>query len=197
MTLSMVELKDALAELSINTTGNKKELLKRYRKQQQKKPVPPPRKDHSVIPANAYFLVVDFECTCEEDTKEYPYEIIEFPVIVVHNGEVIGTFHEYVKPTLNPTLSEFCTELTGITQEVVDSSDTFDLVFARFQEFLADICYPSEGDEESPEEEKESPYFAFVSDGWCDIGLFLKLQCELSGIRRRFLKSIANKVVEK
>jgi 3'-5' exoribonuclease 1 len=190
MTISMVELKDALSELSLNTSGNKKELLKRYRKQQaiMKKPAPPPRKDYSVIPPNAYFLVVDFECTCEEESPaDFPYEIIEFPVIVIHNGKKIGTFHEYVRPTLNTTLSKFCTELTGITQETVEKSDTFDLVFARFQQFLTDTCYPSEVEGESVDQEEEKPYFAFVSDGWCDIGLFLKLQCILSDIKRGYL----------
>lgn len=28
----------------------------------------------------------------------------------------VGTFQEYVKPELYPTLSDFCVKLTGITQ---------------------------------------------------------------------------------
>ena len=28
----------------------------------------------------------------------------------------VDEFHSYVKPVLNPKLSEFCTQLTGITQ---------------------------------------------------------------------------------
>jgi DNA polymerase III epsilon subunit-like protein len=166
MTLSMIELQAALSELSVSTSGNKKELLKRYRKQQQKKSIPPPRKDYSIIPSNAYFLVVDFECTCEEDSPaDHPYEIIEFPVIVVHKGKEIGTFHEFVRPTHNTTLSSFCTKLTGITQDTVDKADTFDIVFARFQQFLTDVCYPSEVEEETSDD-AEPPYFAFVSDGF-------------------------------
>ncbi len=30
-----------------------------------------------------HLLVVDFECTCEENVYKYDHEIIEFPVIVV------------------------------------------------------------------------------------------------------------------
>lgn len=30
--------------------------------------------------------------------------------------EVVGEFHYYVKPLVNPKLTAFCTELTGITQ---------------------------------------------------------------------------------
>ena len=30
--------------------------------------------------------------------------------------EVVDTFHSYVRPTWRPVLSQFCTDLTGITQ---------------------------------------------------------------------------------
>lgn len=52
-------------------------------------------------------------------------EIIEFPIIVidVHKREIIDTFSSFVKPTINPHLSEFCTKLTGITQEKVDRAN--------------------------------------------------------------------------
>ena len=50
-------------------------------------------------------------------------EIIKFPVVVMHapTGKIIDKFHEYVKPRFNPILSKFCTELTGITQEMVQN----------------------------------------------------------------------------
>ena len=33
-----------------------------------------------------YFLVLDFEATCDEKTKIHPLEIIEFPVLKI-NGQ--------------------------------------------------------------------------------------------------------------
>ena len=70
-----------------------------------------------------FLLVLDFEATCIEYGKLEPCsEIIEFPVKVIdtYSGKVVSVFHEYVKPTFNKKLSKFCTNLTGITQEMVD-----------------------------------------------------------------------------
>jgi len=73
-----------------------------------------------------FLIVVDFECTCERDRRTYPNEIIEFPAILVDIRRGIvdkkRSFHTYVKPWRNPKLTAFCTELTGITQDKVDSA---------------------------------------------------------------------------
>lgn len=63
-------------------------------------------------------LVLDFEATCEENKPNYTHEIIEFPIIqlFIPSLEFGEEFHCYVKPTLNPILSPFCTQLTGIQQ---------------------------------------------------------------------------------
>ena len=66
-----------------------------------------------------YLLVLDFEATCGE--KGFPQdqvEIIEFPTIVydLHEKKEVERFHEYVRPVIQPQLTEFCTQLTGITQ---------------------------------------------------------------------------------
>ncbi|VEL34126.1 unnamed protein product [Protopolystoma xenopodis] len=50
------------------------------------------------------------------------HEIIEFPVVKL-NLETLHTdsvFHTYVLPRVNPVLTQFCTELTGIRQEMID-----------------------------------------------------------------------------
>ncbi|CDW83651.1 exonuclease family protein [Stylonychia lemnae] len=70
-----------------------------------------------------YICVYDFECQCEEGTKNLTFnEIIEFPVVVidVKSMQIIGEFQTYVKPTIHPKLTEFCTKLTGIEQSQVD-----------------------------------------------------------------------------
>ena len=67
-----------------------------------------------------YLLVLDFEATCGNKGYEpKPQEIIEFPCAMIStkkNFEIVSIFHEYIRPIHNPTLTTFCTELTGITQ---------------------------------------------------------------------------------
>ena len=64
-----------------------------------------------------YLLILDFEATCGDDLRG-PQEIIEFPTLLynLQKDEVQATFHEYVRPVMSPTLTAFCTKLTGITQ---------------------------------------------------------------------------------
>ncbi|KAK7790229.1 hypothetical protein R5R35_014537 [Gryllus longicercus] len=78
------------------------------------------------------FLVLDFEATCERGAQIVPQEIIEFPCLKVNASslEVESVFHHYVRPT--KPLTSFCTELTGITQEMVDDAPEFAEVFHSF-----------------------------------------------------------------
>lgn len=48
--------------------------------------------------------------------------VVEFPAVLLNTstGEVESEFHTYVQPQEHPILSEFCTELTGITQVYID-----------------------------------------------------------------------------
>lgn len=71
-----------------------------------------------------YLLVLDFEAQCREGEHLNVQEIIEFPVIVVNlksNSVFANYFHTYVKPTEHTKLYDFCTQLTGIKQEQIDT----------------------------------------------------------------------------
>jgi len=116
-----------------------------------------------------FYLVVDFEATCEErNAPEFPHEIIEFPGVIVdgRTGQQVSSWREYVRPLLRPELSPFCTSLTGITQETVDAADTFPSVLHRFSEWL------------EQEGLGTSSTFALVTDGPFDVGRFLRLACQ-------------------
>jgi ERI1 exoribonuclease 3 len=67
-----------------------------------------------------HLLILDFEASCGDAirTSLKNQEIIEFPTILYNlsTRQVEGTFHEYVRPVKVPQLTDFCTELTGITQ---------------------------------------------------------------------------------
>eukprot|EP00128_Syssomonas_multiformis_P002564 Colp12_sorted_trinity150504_noHs@2044 len=119
-----------------------------------------------------YFLVMDFEATCQENNSTFLHEIIEFPVIMVNTRtlEIEDTFHYYCRPVRNPKLSEFCKSLTGISQETTDAALPFPEVMKFFKKWIDDKCVSR----------KKS--FAFITDGPWDIGNFLRIQCEISQI---------------
>jgi len=80
-----------------------------------------------------YLYCVDLEATCDEiGESESPrpltvvpdqMETIEIGLVVIdlESLEIVDEFQRYVRPQINPTLSDFCTKLTSIQQADVDS----------------------------------------------------------------------------
>ncbi|CAN8028647.1 unnamed protein product, partial [Ixodes persulcatus] len=117
-----------------------------------------------------YFLVLDFEATCSrEKPPPHPQEIIEFPVLKVNGRsfQVESTFHQYVQPRVHRELSSFCTELTGIIQDMVDEQPFLEEVLEKFHQWMC-----SEGLLGSPEKRA-----AFVTFGDWDLQKMLPSQC--------------------
>lgn len=81
---------------------------------------------------NKLYLALDFEATCDNSGPDgnnpegYQTEIIEAP-FELYDNEFNPISHKqfYIRPKLNPILSEFCKNLTGITQEQVDNGLEF------------------------------------------------------------------------
>lgn len=122
-----------------------------------------------------YFLVLDFEATCSrEKPAPYPQEIIEFPVLKVngHNFAVESTFHEYVQPRVHRELSSFCTELTGIIQEMVDDQPFLEEVLQKFHTWMSEegLLVP------------QAARLAFVTFGDWDLQKMLPSQCDYFNI---------------
>ena len=130
-----------------------------------------------------YLCVLDVEATCERDAKHFKHEIIEFPVVLVdlfaEGGPAqCGEFHSYVRPTANKTLTKFCTELTGITQEMVDAAPPLPEVLAAFDAWLQ-----QQGLSNSPQLGATAGRdFAFATDGPWDLRFFLDADCTRKGI---------------
>lgn len=84
------------------------------------------------------FIVFDLEATCWLGRPPQGItEIIEIGAVKYNGyGENLGTFNKFIKPTVNPTLSPFCTRLTSITQENVDRAQTFDRVIEDFMDWI-------------------------------------------------------------
>lgn len=83
-----------------------------------------------------FMMIVDIEHTCTHDGSIPPEEreIIELGAVVVDmkSIEIIDEFSALVKPQLHPKISNFCSQLTGITQPELDNSNNFESVFSEF-----------------------------------------------------------------
>ena len=76
-------------------------------------------------------VIVDLEATCLRERKpDFISEIIEIGAVKIDDDKIIEEMSLFVKPTINPILSDFCTELTSISQEDVDGG------LSRKEEYL-------------------------------------------------------------
>ena len=92
-------------------------------------------------PPFTHLVVLDFEWTCDNKRLVHPCsEITQFPAVLVRlagrASHVVDEFDTFVRPTLNPVLSAFATELTGITQADVDAAKPLDDALRRFLGWL-------------------------------------------------------------
>lgn len=77
------------------------------------------------------FIILDFEATCGQEghsvvVRRGEMEIIEIGAIAVGEDlQSIAEFAHFVRPVRNPVLSDFCTELTSISQAEVDGAEGF------------------------------------------------------------------------
>ncbi|XP_038843794.1 ERI1 exoribonuclease 2-like [Salvelinus namaycush] len=129
-----------------------------------------------------YLIVIDFESTCWRERNSYGQEIIEFPAVLLNTstGEVESEFHTYVQPQEHPMLSDFCTELTGITQQQVEAGVPLHICLSRFSRWLQalehqrGVVFPR--DQRAPVAEQRPCAFVTWSD-W-DLGVCLLYECK-------------------
>jgi inhibitor of KinA sporulation pathway (predicted exonuclease) len=82
-------------------------------------------------------IIIDLEATCwsGENPKDTPPDVIEYgmAILEVGSGEILANEGILVKPT-HSEVSEFCTELTTITPEMVANASSF----AEASQYLQD-----------------------------------------------------------
>lgn len=115
-----------------------------------------------------YFLVLDFEATCDRIRTVQPQEIIEFPCIKLNGKtlEVESYFHQYVQPRINRELTSFCIELTGINQDMIANQPDIEATLKLFENWLV-----KEG------VLKDDVKFTFVTCGDWDLDIMLPNEC--------------------
>ena len=114
------------------------------------------------------FLIIDLEATCWEDNKKEKYErqneIIEIGMTIVSaENELLWRGGWYVKPLVNPVLSDFCKQLTSIQQSNVDQALALPAVLAELSALvtthtgktLTDCLFVSWGDYDRSQFEKD------------------------------------------
>jgi 3'-5' exoribonuclease 1 len=76
-----------------------------------------------------HFLVIDLEATCCNDDS-FPrteMEAIEIGAVIVcpTTFQPIDELQSFIRPVRNPLLTDFCCDLTGISQQQVDAAPLF------------------------------------------------------------------------
>lgn len=88
----------------------------------------------------SYFLIVDLEATCSNDGNipSQEMEIIEIGAVMLNRftWEIDSEYQQFIKPVRHPLLTDFCTELTTITQQEVDTAPTFPEAIPQFKEWI-------------------------------------------------------------
>lgn len=112
-------------------------------------------------------IIIDFEATCWQGSVPagQENEIIEIGVAVLdaHSGEISKNKGILIKPQRS-TVSPFCTELTTITQELLDKNG---VLFQEAIEQLVDEYHPD--------------LYTWASYGQYDLNM-LKKQCKSFGV---------------
>jgi len=88
-------------------------------------------------------VIVDLEATCCNDNSfpRHEMEIIEIGAVAVNSatGEIRAEFQSFIRPVRNPVLTDFCIELTSISQEQVDYADNYPAVLKALGAWLASL----------------------------------------------------------
>lgn len=135
-----------------------------------------------------YYCVLDFEAVCHQADPSLKrpssndiWEIIEFPICLLEaeTNTIIDTYHSYVRPTMKTSLNEICISITGITQDIVDNSPTFDIVWKDVQRFLAKHSLIPLDDNTS-----SLHSFTWITCGNWDLRTMLPLQLKQCGYNR-------------
>jgi len=175
---SKMELIQNLKSLRLETEGNKSVLIRRLKNFYRRTllnvaGVQEQNENGKIRFVFHYYVVIDYEATCElVKTSEFQQEIIEFPAVLVNGRtcEIEDEFRLYCRPVINPLLSDFCTDLTGITQDDVDKAPLFADALLSFNEWIT-------------QKKLGTKYsFAIVTDGPWDMGKFLQDQCKFSQV---------------
>ncbi|XP_049576598.1 ERI1 exoribonuclease 2 [Syngnathus scovelli] len=139
----------------------------------------------------SYLIVIDFESTCWREKNNLTQEIIEFPAVLLNTctGEMESEFHAYVQPQERPTLSTFCTELTGITQMQVEAGVPLQICLSQFGRWLQKLRLEKGAvfaarQHSSSAQPPGQKLCAFLTWSDWDLGVCLRYECQRKQIHK-------------
>jgi len=72
------------------------------------------------------YIIFDLEATCWVERENRQNETIEIGAVKVNDQkQIVSTYEQFIKPIRFPILSDFCKELTTITQDDVDNASYY------------------------------------------------------------------------
>lgn len=90
-----------------------------------------------------HILVVDLEATCcdLQSIPRHQMETIKIGAVMLStdNLAIVDEFQTLIKPIRHPILTEFCLQLTSISQQQVDTAPT--IVASTMPAILANFCH--------------------------------------------------------
>jgi 3'-5' exoribonuclease 1 len=122
-----------------------------------------------------YLYCVDLEATCDEVGESESLrplavipdqmETIEIGLVVIdlETLEVVDELQRFVRPQINPVLTDFCKQLTSIQQADVDSARTYVEVGQELAAFIArypNAAWASWGDYDARQLERDAGFAA-------------------------------------
>lgn len=137
-------------------------------------------------------IIFDLEASCWDRSlgpNKNRNEIIEIGAVLINDeGNITSEFEAFVKPKLNPTLSDFCKKLTTITQDQVDNAEIFPEVSKQFQSWIKqndqDYMLCSWGFYDKKQLKKDCALHK-LDDAWVEPHISIKHQyAPLTGLRR-------------
>ncbi|XP_068244405.1 ERI1 exoribonuclease 2-like [Palaemon carinicauda] len=131
-----------------------------------------------------FLVVLDFESTCwENGPRMGRQEIIEFPAVLLHiaTGEILSEFHHYVMPVEQPILSEFCKNLTGITQDQVEAGVPLGTCLGLFSSWIRKLC---DEHQMSFNTSMSCKHVTFATWSDWDLGVCLHYECSRKQLRK-------------
>ncbi|XP_041364611.1 ERI1 exoribonuclease 2-like [Gigantopelta aegis] len=134
-----------------------------------------------------YLIVLDFESTCWKDCKYKTQEIIEFPCVLLNtwSGQIESEFQYYVQPSEHPVLSDFCKQLTGITQDQVEQGIPLSLCLKKFDHWISRL-HKEKGVTFTVDNSKTvAALTTIVTWSDWDLGVCLQYECRRKQIRKQ------------
>jgi 3'-5' exoribonuclease 1 len=84
------------------------------------------------------YIIFDLECTCwQGKPKDMVMETIEIGAVKLDEyGQWVSSFNQFIRPSIHPVLSSYCTQLTSISQIDINRSQLFPTVIDQFMDWI-------------------------------------------------------------